>query len=187
MQKSDQDIVQMQFAIAINRSQQVYRQLFLLFYKPLIAFSYTITKSKEASEEIYSDLFIKLWNMEDDLIKIEHLKVYLYRSIKNASLNYIAKVSKQNIVDIDSIPTDTLSNNTNPENLLLDTELKDRLSKAVAALPPKCQLVFKLIKEESMSYKQVSEVMEISVNTIEGHMTSALKKISQSLLVYKRG
>jgi RNA polymerase sigma-70 factor (ECF subfamily) len=46
--------------------------------------------------------------------------------------------------------------------------------------------VYKLIKEDGFSYKQVAEILEISVNTVEGHMTTALKKITASLRNYLR-
>jgi RNA polymerase sigma-70 factor (ECF subfamily) len=45
----------------------------------------------------------------------------------------------------------------------------------------KCQLVFRLIKEEGLSYKEVSKVLEISQNTIETHMRIALRKIRMDL------
>ena len=48
-------------------------------------------------------------------------------------------------------------------------------------LPTKCQMVFRLIKEERMTYKEVSNIMNISQNTIETHMRIALKKIRSEL------
>lgn len=173
-----------QFEIAVKRNQQVYRQLYLDWHKPLIAFSTTITASYESSEEIFSDVFMRLWNMRDALLNVENLKVYLYKAMKNASLNYLAKARRVSFVDIDSLPENYTSTAT-PENVLLNQELKSKLSTAVASLPPKCGLVFRLIKEENLSYKQVAEILEISVNTIEGHMTTALKKLSDSMKRYQ--
>lgn len=182
---SDEKIFQLQYKIAHNRDEQAYQQLFLQLHKPLIQFSVTITKSKEASEEIFSDVFMKIWNMGINLCEIEHLKIYLYKSMKNASLNYVAKAAKMPMVDIDSLPYDNLANEATPEQLVSFTEFKNIVSKAIAALPPKANLVFRLIKEENFSYKQVADILGISINTIEGHMTAALKKLSLSLNKFK--
>lgn len=168
----------------MNRDQQVYRQFYLDWHTPLIAFSTSITGSYEASEELYSDLMMKIWNMGEDLLKVNHLKVYLYRAIKNASLNELAKRQRASFVDIDSIPLHSPVHGT-PESDLLYREMNVRLSRAIAALPPKGRLVFTLIKEEGLSYKEVSEVLGISVNTIEGHMTTTLKKLSVDFKRYK--
>lgn len=183
---SKEHLIHLQYKIAVNRNEKAYKELFLHFHQPLIAFSFLITKSKEASEEIFSDVFMKIWSMGAELNNIEHLKVYLYKCMKNASLNYLAKSSRRAIIDIDSLPFDNLKNETTPENLLTHQELKESLSKAISSLPLKCGMVFKLIKEENLSYKQVAEILSISVNTIEGHMTTALKKISYSLQRYNK-
>ena len=172
-----------QFEIAVKRNQQAYRQLYLDWHKPLIQFSTTITASVESSEEIFSDVFMKIWNMRDALLNVENLKVYLYKATKNASLNYIAKARRVSFVDIDHLPE--AEGASSPEKVLLNQELKSKLSAAVASLPPKCGLVFRLIKEENLSYKQVSEILGISVNTIEGHMTSAMKKLSDAMKNYQ--
>ena len=47
----------------------------------------------------------------------------------------------------------------------------------VSELPEKCQLVFKLSREEGLSYKQIAESMNISVKTVETQLSRALKKI----------
>ena len=172
-----------QFEIAVKRNQQVYRQLYLDWHKPLIQFSTTITGSAESSEEIFSDVFMKIWNMRDALLNVENLKVYLYKAIKNASLNYVAKARRVSFVDIDHLPEPEGTNT--PEKAMLIQELKSKLAAAVASLPPKCGLVFRLIKEENLSYKQASEILGISVNTIEGHMTTAMKKLSDAMKNYK--
>ena len=184
MTNSENPLYGVQFEIAVNRNQQAYRQLYLQMHKPLIAFSATITHSQESSEEIFSDVFMKIWSMKEALLNIGNLKVYLYKSIKNASLNYLAKMRRVSLIDIDNLP-DNFTGSGTPDSRMLNQELAQKLSAAVSSLPPKCGLVFKLIKEENLSYKQVSEILDISVNTIEGHMTNALKKLSDSLRSYK--
>jgi DNA-directed RNA polymerase specialized sigma24 family protein len=88
------DIVKLQNAVAINRDEAAYRQLFLLFYSPVIRFSKNIVHSEETAEELYVDMMMKIWLMGDKLEQIENLKVYLYTIIKNASLNHLKAQKK---------------------------------------------------------------------------------------------
>lgn len=178
------DIIQLQRNVAIDRDQKAYQALFLHYYKPLIRFAYTMVGSKEAAEEIYSTVFMKLWDLGNALNNIDQLTVYLYISIKNASLNYLSKHYRVKTVDIDSIDLDLAAEQDSPETWLLESELRRTIALAIKALPAKCQLVYKLIREDGFTYKQVAEILDISVNTVEGHMTAALKKLAVSLRPY---
>jgi RNA polymerase sigma-70 factor (family 1) len=178
------DIIQLQRNVAIGRDQKAYQHLFLHYYRPLIRFAITIVGSKEAAEEIYSSVFLKLWDLGNALNNIDHLTVYLYISVKNASLNYISKYYRVRTVDIDSVDIDFLQGYHSPEDSLLQAELRRSIAIAIQALPAKCQLVYKLIKEDGFTYKQVAEILDISVNTVEGHMTTALKKLAVSLRAF---
>lgn len=174
------DIVKLQNAVAINRDEAAYRQLFLLFYSPVIRFSKNIVHSEEAAEELYVDMMMKIWLMGDKLEQIENLKVYLYTLIKNASLNYLKAQKKVAYISLDDIEVEYYASSS-PEEKMLSNEFKDKINQAISNLPPKCQVVFRLIKEDGFNYKQTAEILQLSVNTIEGHMTTALKKLSISL------
>ena len=59
--------------------------------------------------------------------------------------------------------------------------MQKRISAAVISLPPKCQLIFKLISEDGLKYKEVAELLNLSLKTVENQMTIALKKITESI------
>jgi len=177
------DIPELQRNIALHRSEEAFKTLFLHFYKPLTNFSYSLTKSEEAAEEIYSDVMLKLWDLGIALQNINNLKSYLYRAIKNASLNYLEKYHKLKSIDLDSISVEILPLHDS-ESEILANEFNRFAMIAVQSLPPKCQIVYKLIKEDGLSYKDVSEILNISVNTVEGHMVNALKKLHKSLGIF---
>lgn len=183
MRNSSIDIIQLQRNIAVNRDAKAYGILFSHFHTPLIRFASSIIKSKEGAEEVYSDVMLKLWDLGVALNNIDNLKVYLYISVKNASLNYLARYHKVNTVDIDSVDI-TLYATDMPSDNLLHAEFKRSMALAVKSLPAKAQLVFKLIREDGFSYKHTAEILNISVFTVEGHMTAALKKLKASLSMY---
>jgi len=177
------DIIKLQNAVAINRDEAAYRQLFINFHQPLIKFGESIIQSEEAAEDIYSEVMIKIWLMEESLAKIENLKQYLYILIRNAAFNELKKQKKILFSSLDDLPEYYISTSSVEESFLKD-EFDNKIKDAIKALPPKCGLVYRLIREDGFNYKQTSEILGISINTIEGHMTSAIKKISESLQKY---
>jgi RNA polymerase sigma factor (sigma-70 family) len=58
-----------------------------------------------------------------------------------------------------------------------------RMREAIESLPPRCKLIFKLIREDGLKYKEVAEILNISVNTIDVQMAIAVKKICTSLRI----
>jgi RNA polymerase sigma-70 factor (ECF subfamily) len=63
--------------------------------------------------------------------------------------------------------------------------MMDRMQQAVETLPPRCKMIFKLIREDGLKYKEVSEILNISVNTIDVQMAIAVKKICTALHIQK--
>ena len=175
------DVIDLQHAVANFRDQKAYGKLFVYFYSPLIRFAFSIVKSKEAAEEIYADVMMKLWDLEQALVQIQNLRVYLFVSVKNASLNYVLKYNKLKIVDISTINVHLVHPEKTSEERFFESDFNQATAAAINALPAKCGLVYQLIREHGLSYKEVAQIMEISINTVEGHMTTALKKITQSL------
>jgi RNA polymerase sigma factor (sigma-70 family) len=56
-----------------------------------------------------------------------------------------------------------------------------RIRDAVNELPNKCRLIFKLVKEDGLKHKEVAQLLNLSVKTVENQMTIALRKIGQSI------
>jgi len=69
----------------------------------------------------------------------------------------------------------------NPEGLLITAEMKKMIREAVNQLPNRCQLIFKLVKEDELKYREVAELLKISVKTVEAQMTIALRRIGEAV------
>ena len=182
MKLSSQELQYHQSKVAYYRDEQSYKHLFLYFHPILFRFSFNILHNKSVSEEIVSDMMLKVWEMGNKLSQIQHLKIFLITSVKNACFTYLS--SKKHLQSLnESIDNEDIisSNGDNPEQLFIYSEVTQRVNSVIASLPMKCQMVFRLIKEEGLSYKEVSKVLEISQNTIETHMRIALRKIRMEL------
>lgn len=178
------DIAYLQKQIAIARDESAYKKLFFYFYKPLFRFALTFVKTKESSEEIVSDVMLKVWSMKEGLLEIENLKLYLFRAIKNTSINYLSKSSKWTSWDLENIQVELQLDLYTPEDSLICDELKRKIVTAIKELPPKCQMVYKLVREDGFTYKEVATLMEISENTVDRHLNNALHKLIKAVKVH---
>lgn len=177
------DIKELQRRLATYDDESAYREIFICFYKPLQQFAFSFVKSRELAEEIVSDVFLKIWLNRSDLQQVENLKVYLYVSIKNTSLKYLLKQHRQVAISIDELEVELESFSRTPEEIMLTAEMLNKIKESVNSLPPRCKIIFKLIKEDGLKYKEVAEILNISIKTIDNQLAIALKKISKALSV----
>jgi len=180
-----QEILFLQNRIAYARDEQAYKKLFLHFYNSLFRFSYSIVKEESVAEELVSDVMMRIWEMDNKLANIDKLNVYLLTAIKNASIRHLSK-NENRFIDIEDFNEINISveKQENPETRFIYTELQLRIEYAIQKLPKQCQLIYRLIREEGLSHKEVIATLEVSQNTIETQMRIALKKIRQSLVEY---
>jgi RNA polymerase sigma-70 factor (ECF subfamily) len=162
--------------------QAAFRQVYLAFYKRLYQFALAIVKTKEPAEEIVEDVFIRIWQQKDGLLTIRNLRVYLYTATKNTALNYLSKKARESITEpFDHIQIELDGSAITPEQILITTEMYKKIQKAVEALPPRCKMIFKLVREDGLRYKEIAEILNISVNTIDVQMAIAVKRIAFAL------
>jgi RNA polymerase sigma-70 factor (family 1) len=161
--------------------QNSFRQLFHLYAKKLTQFAFAIVKSNEAAREIVDEVFIKIWKNRSSITTIQNLTVYLYTAIKNTSLNYLSARAKQNMVESFDFFSIQLSDNNSPEKTLISSELLKKINAAIDQLPPRCKMVFKLVREDGLSYKEVGAILKISPKTVDAQMMIAVKQISEKV------
>ena len=162
-------------------TQFAYKELFVAFYNPLLRFAITLVKSREQAEEVVSDVFINVWEKRKRIDSISNLKVYLFIAVKNTSLNYLSRQNKNLTDSVDETSAEFKSIYFDPEQLMVTAEMVARIKAAIEELPPKCKLIFKLVKEEELKYRDVAEILNISVKTVESQLAIALKKIGNSI------
>lgn len=95
------------------------------------------------------------------------------------------KQKRTKTFSLDDVHTEFRSIYFDPEQLLITAEMFKRVCAAIQNLPPKCRLIFKLIKEDGLSYKEAAELLHLSVKTIENQMTIALRKLGDAVSLQK--
>jgi RNA polymerase sigma-70 factor (ECF subfamily) len=84
-------------------------------------------------------------------------------------------------IDIDDLCEDALQFQPDPESLLIRAEMTQQVVAAIDRLPPKCKLIFKLVRLDGLKYKDVAQLLDISVKTVEAQLAIAVKKIGKAL------
>jgi RNA polymerase sigma-70 factor (ECF subfamily) len=171
------DIVQ---EIAVHDSYVAYKKLFGLLFPSIKHFSYCLLKSPELAEEVASDVMITLWRKRKDITSISNIKVYAFVIAKNHCLNILKKNSRGRVISLDDVSVN-LQIDTTPEWILINDELRKSLNNAINKLPAKCKMIFRLIKEDGMSYKEVSEILDISIKTVDSQLVIASRRLSVSI------
>lgn len=173
----------LQQKVSLFDDQFAFQQLFRWFYAGLSQFSASMVKVKEVAEEIVEDVFVRMWNNRKELVNIDNLRVYLYVAVKNHSLNYISRQGNKISVELNDLDVVCAELVPSPEDLMVVSEMLQAVNKVVYELPPKCRIVYKLVKEDGLKYKEVAEVLNISPRTVENHIALAIKKIALALKV----
>jgi RNA polymerase sigma-70 factor (family 1) len=161
--------------------QLAYKELFTSFYPALIQFVTGIIKSRQSAEEVVSDLFMKIWEKRKALEEIHNLRVYCFVSARHLSINQIEKQRRQRYSDIEDYKNRLVNTALDPAECMISAEMLKRIQDVVEALPPRCKLSFKLVKEYGFKYREAAEILQVSEKTIENQLSIALKKISASI------
>ncbi|MBH2005161.1 MAG: RNA polymerase sigma-70 factor [Sphingobacteriia bacterium] len=172
------ELQQFQKLIA-NGDEGAFRKLFDLYFCNLSQFVFSFVKTRDVSTEIVDGVFIRLWHNRSSIDQIDNLRVYLYKAAKNAALNYISRHARKNILEPFDDITIQLKDESSPEGLLITKEMLQKIRETVDLLPPRCKMIFKLIREDGLKYKEVAEILNISVKTVDAQMVIAVSRVRE--------
>lgn len=179
--KSYKSVRDLQRRIAIYEDEAAYKELFMILFHSLTRFATGIVHSKETAEEIVSDVFISIWNDRVRLNEIDDLQLYIFIAVKNNAIRKLKQQNKRVTISIDEIDVEMDSLYQNPEDQVMSTESLQHIEAAINSLPPRARLVFKLAKEDKMRYKEIANLLNISVKTVDNQLAIALKKLAQAV------
>lgn len=142
--------------------------------------AFRFLKSKELSEEIVQETFIKLWLNRAKLDEHGNIWLYLYVIAKRLSFNSLRKINHSAEL-FEELLINIKDAHNHTEEEILAADLERFTEKVLNNLPKQQQLVFKLSRIEGLSHKEIAEKLHISPNTVKNHMVEALKTIRASL------
>ena len=163
---------------------EAFETLFRSGYEPLCRYAYRFVENMEVAEEIVQDLFYILWKERQNLQIFTSVDGYLYRSVKNKSLQYIEKLKvreeyRNKYAGKTDIETFT------PQEELEYKELEQQIREVLYRLPERRQKIFQMNRVEGKKYNEIAQELNISVKTVEAEISKALRELRKEYnLIY---
>ncbi len=148
------------------------------YYKQLCAYAFMLVKDRSNAEDIVQNVMVILWIKRKNINPELSLKNYLYTSIHNEFINQCRKSRPITALDEKYFEAVDYVLEENTQNI---ERLMDLVKKEIDNLPPKCRRIFLLNKKDGLTHVEISEFLNISVKTVEGHITRAFKFLSDKL------
>ncbi len=186
MSEDDKRIVQ----LLIKDNEHALDEIFHLYFNRLFHFSLGFVKDREEAREIVHDAIFRLWQKRHQLDSETSVLGYLIIVVRNLSLNYLRQFRNRKRLSFSNTDLESeLYLNykvlSNPVwDHLLTEEINLVLDAALSSLTEKCRKVFELSRYEDLSNAEIADKLRISVKTVEGHITEALKQIRVHLSRY---
>lgn len=160
-----------------------FQNLFEYYSVPLYKFAFGYLKSRELTEDLVQEVFLKIWNNRKDIKTNTSFQSYLFTIALNAVRKYFNKVSQQN--DYKHQVLINLSNNQSDLDQSLDYEfLLEKLDEFISQMPEKRREVFIKKKYEDKSLKEIAEELSVTAKTVEYHITEAMKHLKKEFEKY---
>jgi RNA polymerase sigma factor (sigma-70 family) len=127
-------------------------------------------------EDVVQDVFVRAYESEKKQ-EIRSPKSYLFRTAKHIALNELTRKSHQLMVYMgDMSDLDVIDSKLSGDDALVMEQRLTALNKVIANLPPQCQRVLVMRKIYGFSHKEVAKELNISVKTVEKHLTKGLQR-----------
>lgn len=164
-------------------NEKAFEELFKTQYPALCGYARKYLEDIDQAEEIVQEMFFNFWQKKENMKINTSLEAYLFRSVRNACLNYLKHLKIQEQYK--------LANNQEikqKEQEIHDTvvamELEEKIEQIIDQLPPERQKVFKMSRHEELKYKEIAQKLNISIKTVEVQMSKALKFLRMHLSDY---
>jgi len=154
--------------------ETAFNHLFEHYRNRLFTYLCKITKSRETSEEIVLDVFLKIWLGRDIITEIENFESFLFRVARNKAIDFLRimqtkpEIQQEVWENLELISSQATDDNINKS----DTSRK--IESAVQNLSPQRQRVFQLSRKEGLSYEEIAIRLQLSRNTVRNHISASL-------------
>lgn len=154
---------------------KAFEEIFHRYYSPLCWYAAGITGDMDSAEEIVEELFYILWKNREQLQVFQSLKSYLYRSVRNESVQYC---EHQEVKDRYRTAVHTTKKSeavSDPYRQMEYKELQNLILHTLDKLPDRRRRIFNMHRMKGMKYTEIASALSLSVKTVEAEMTKVLR------------
>jgi RNA polymerase sigma-70 factor (ECF subfamily) len=160
--------------------RKAFTELYSQYVEDVYSFIFLFTKSKEDSEEIMQDVFVKIWEKREKLLEVESFKSYLYKAAKNKLISEVRHLQIKHRVLSEIKRNKATSYET--ANYEIDYRAYyQAVQKAIEKLPPKRKLIFRLSTENGLSHDEIASQLKISKSFVKNQLYKSYDFVRQYL------
>lgn len=167
-----------------------FEDFFNLYYKPLCYYARKFQLDHFESEEVVQSVFVKLWEIRENITIERSVSAYLYYAVRNQCINHLKQKSilsrnkDQYISKIEHARLFAAISGEDGISALIAKEFEQQINQAIENLPVKCREIFLLSRKENLSMKEISDKLEVSTNTVQRQISIAITKLRETLKYY---
>lgn len=165
--------------------RQAFDSLFRHLYPRLVHFAMKYTQSKAIASDMVQDAFVTLWEKRRELDPDRSVKAYLYRIVRNGSLNHIRDHSSKT-VGLETVADSRFESSGEINRQDKTEEFTAILKTWIEGLPERQREAFELSRFEGLEHDEIAGVMEISPNTVNNHIVAALNALKDRYSEYQK-
>ena len=163
-----------------NDDEAALKELIRLYSSKLFAYALKFTKSREYAEELVQETFVRLWLHRKKLKQELSFNAYLFTIAKHLAFDFLKKTAQE--AELKAALLENYTPLYNPVEAQLKYEEYERMAiQAIGHLSPKRQLIYKLSRENGMTYDEIALHLGISRNTVKEQIAQATKSIKDYL------
>ncbi|MBO9631482.1 MAG: RNA polymerase sigma-70 factor [Chitinophagaceae bacterium] len=159
-----------------NSDVAAFRQVFDLYNKRLFAAVLKLTKSGYAAEELVQEIFTSVWESRDHLQNLDNPSAYIFTIAYNKTFRFLKKVSS-NDARLNMLMKRAEEQHNPTEEWFDMREAQLIVEHAIRQLSPQRQLIYRMSREEGLSYEQIAAALNISKFTVKKQMAVSLKQL----------
>ncbi len=146
------------------------------YWSRLVSYADRLLLDRDAAEDIVQEAMLRLWKQRSHWTPSQQLQAYLYRIIRNLSLN--ERMKREVRRDwAHKKRREPRAGAPSPLDLAERAELREVLDRAIEALPARRREIFILSRYHRHTYQQIAEILEIAPQTVANQMSAALDEL----------
>ncbi|PWD97860.1 RNA polymerase sigma-70 factor [Marinilabilia rubra] len=171
-----------------NGNKKAFEVIYQDFFDMLFYLAVGYLQDRERARELVQDAFMKLWEHRETISNKTNIKNYLYTIVKNSCLNdlreqeIIARNNREYLIPELKYRQEALEAFAASYNEV--ESLLEIVEKSIDDLPEDIRITFRLNRYENLTYKEISQKLDISPKTVEARISKALKILRCDLKEY---
>ena len=166
-----------------NGDPEAFETLFRKYFKVLTVFADRILCDLDQAEDVVQDVFVKFFESKEKLKVHTSIKALLYQSVRNKCLDHLRSINMK-MHHHEEILINAKGEELIHSDLLLQTELEEKIYRAISQLPDQCQKIFTMNRLEGKRNQEIADELNISKRTVETQISNALKKLRTEIFQY---